>query len=141
MTASVGAWIEGSGCVSTRTSRRPCQVSAFMADVCPHTRPASPTDMPRSLAVVTGASSGIGLELAKQFAANDFDLVIAAEDTELSQAAEGLRGSGIAVEAVQVDLSRDGAVDELYARIKAGGRPVAAAALNAGIGSGGAFAE
>src|SRR3954447_23112292 len=97
--------------------------------------------MSRPLAVVTGASSGIGLELAKQFAANDFDLVIAAEDTELSQAAEGLRGSGIAVEAVQVDLSRDGAVDELYARIKAGGRPVAAAALNAGIGSGGAFAE
>jgi uncharacterized protein len=60
----------------------------------------------RSLAVVTGASSGIGLELAKQFAENDFDLVIAAEDGELAGAAEQLRGMGAEVDAVQVDLAR-----------------------------------
>jgi short-subunit dehydrogenase len=94
----------------------------------------------KPLAVVTGASSGIGLELAKLFAAADFDLIITAEDEELRTAADGLRAGGADVEALQVDLSTDGAVDEFYARIQAAGRPVSALALNAGIGAGGAFA-
>jgi uncharacterized protein len=95
-------------------------------------------DDTRPLAVVTGASSGIGRELAKQFATNGFDVLIAAEDAELDAAAEELRALGTGVEAVRVDLATDGGVDELYGRI--GGRPVAALALNAGIGAGGAFA-
>jgi uncharacterized protein len=41
---------------------------------------------------------------------------------------------------VQVDLATPAGVEELYARIKADGRPVDAIALNAGIGAGGAFA-
>ena len=65
----------------------------------------------RPLAVVTGASSGIGLELAKLFAASDFDLVIAAEDDELHVVAEGIRAAGATVDAVQVDL------DEQYAQL------------------------
>jgi uncharacterized protein len=93
------------------------------------------------LAVVTGASSGIGLELAKQFAAHRYDLVIAAEDAELAVAAEGIARSGVHVDAVQVDLSQPAGVEELYRRIRATGRPVDAAALNAGIGAGGAFAS
>jgi uncharacterized protein len=97
-------------------------------------------DSHRSLAVVTGASSGIGLELAKQFAAHDFDLVIAAEDAELETVAEGIRAAGTQVDAVRVDLATDEGVHELYRRIKAAGRPVDAIALNAGIGAGGAFA-
>jgi short-subunit dehydrogenase len=96
-------------------------------------------DTTKPLAVVTGASSGIGFELAKQFATNDYNLLIAAEDAELQAAAGELRALGAAVEAIQVDLTTDGGVDELYARIKATG-PVAALALNAGIGAGGAFA-
>jgi short-subunit dehydrogenase len=94
----------------------------------------------KPLAVVTGASSGIGLELAKQFAAHGFDLIVAAEDDELRAAADVIRAEGAEVEALQVDLATDGAVDELYGRIQAAGRPVAALALNAGIGAGGAFA-
>jgi uncharacterized protein len=91
----------------------------------------------RQLAVVTGASSGIGLELARLFAADGFDLVIAAEDDELQNAANALRiGGGRTVEAVQVDLATPEGVEELVARVE---RPPQALALNAGIGAGGAF--
>jgi uncharacterized protein len=94
----------------------------------------------RALAVVTGASSGIGLELAKQFAEHGFDLVVAAEDDELAAAAGELEDLGARVEAVQVDLATEEGVEELYGRVDGGGRPVDAVALNAGIGAGGAFA-
>jgi short-subunit dehydrogenase len=95
---------------------------------------------PRPLAVVTGASSGIGRELATQFASNGFDLVIAAEDDALATARTELEALGASVDAVQVDLAASEGVDELYARIRATGRPVDAIALNAGVGAGGAFA-
>src|SRR5215210_6587024 len=75
---------------------------------------AMPTSTSRPLAVVTGASSGIGLELAKQFADNGFDLIVAAEDDELGGAAAELSAHGAQVDAV---------------------------ALNAGIGAGGAFTD
>lgn len=94
----------------------------------------------RDLAVVTGASSGIGFELAKQFAEHDFDLIVAAEDDAIHTAAAELEQLGVSVEPVQVDLSSDRGVDALYERMNAAGRPVKAVALNAGIGGGGAFA-
>jgi short-subunit dehydrogenase len=93
----------------------------------------------RKLALVTGASSGIGLELARQFASNDFDLVVAAEDADLETAARELEATGARVDAVRVDLASDQGVDHLWARIQAAGRPLDAAALNAGIGAGGSF--
>jgi short-subunit dehydrogenase len=93
----------------------------------------------RPLALVTGASSGIGLELARQFAEGGFDLIVAAEDDAINGVAPQLAGSAH-VEAVQVDLATAAGVEELYGRVTAAGRPLAAAALNAGIGAGGAFA-
>ncbi|MEY2536098.1 MAG: uncharacterized protein QOF29_4008 [bacterium] len=95
----------------------------------------------RPLAVVTGASSGIGLELARQFASNGFDVIAAAEDDAIATAAREIAGdSGATVEPVQVDLATGDGVEELHRRIAATGRPVDAIALNAGIGAGGAFA-
>jgi uncharacterized protein len=92
-----------------------------------------------SLAVVTGASSGIGLELARQLADHGFDLVVAAEDTELAIAAESLRGNGAHVEEVRVDLATFDGVEELAARVS--GRVVDALVINAGVGVGGPFVE
>jgi short-subunit dehydrogenase len=94
----------------------------------------------RQLVVVTGASSGIGFELAKVFAAEGFDLLITAEDAELRLALEALKETGVNVQAHRVDLATEAGVIELYHHIQQAGRPVDVLALNAGIGAGGAFA-
>jgi len=96
---------------------------------------------PRPLALVTGASSGIGLELAKQFAEHGFDLIVAAENVELDDAVEELRGFGGAVAPVSVDLTLRADVERLVAAVRGAGRPLDAAALNAGVGVGGAFVD
>jgi uncharacterized protein len=95
----------------------------------------------KPLALVTGASSGIGFELAKQFAENGFDLVVNAEDSGLDNAAQQLQATGAEVLAVKADLGTYDGVEELYAAIESSGRPVSAAALNAGVGVGGAFID
>ena len=95
----------------------------------------------RKLAVVTGASSGIGLELAQEFADQDFDLVLCAEDAGLTAAAERCQERGAQVTVVQSDLRRPEGVEQLYAAVTALGRPVDAAAVNAGVGRGGFFWE
>ena len=107
---------------------------------------ADPTPSPsssstRPLALVTGASSGIGLELARQFASGGFDLVVTAEDAALAAAAASLREVGGEVLAVQADLrSREG-VERVWAAVQERGRPLDAAALNAGIGLGRSFVD
>ncbi|MFB9239317.1 SDR family NAD(P)-dependent oxidoreductase [Plantactinospora siamensis] len=100
------------------------------------------TSTGRPLAVVTGASSGIGYELARQFVEHGYDVVMAAEDAELDEAATGLRRDGTAtVTPVRVDLTTYDGVEQLYREIGGAGRPVAAIALNAGVGQGGDFAR
>lgn len=99
------------------------------------------TTSDRTFAVVTGASTGIGLELAKEFARNGFDLLIAAENSEIHRAADMLRQSGVQVEATQVDLAKPDGVETLYRQIRSTGRTVDAIAINAGVGGGGDFAR
>lgn len=91
----------------------------------------------RPLAVVTGASSGIGRELAGVFAEAGYDLVIAAEDPGIITTATELRGLGALAEPIQTDLATYQGVETLYAAL--GGRPPDAVAINAGIGVSGDF--
>ena len=96
-------------------------------------------DMHRKFAVVTGASTGIGLELARECAKNKFDLLIAANEHELDNAAISLRREGAEVETVQADLATLEGVDKVYEKI--GGRRVDALLANAGRGLGGSFLD
>jgi len=93
----------------------------------------------RSLAVVTGASTGIGRELARLAAEEGHDLVIAADQGPLDEAAAQFRALGASVEAVEADLSTSFGVDKLVLAIA--GRPVDVLAANAGHGLGHAFLE
>src|SRR3954451_5803995 len=94
------------------------------------------TNSTNRLAVITGASSGIGYELARVFAENGFDLLINAEDEAIETARLTL-SNGTNVDAVRADLSRAEGVETLYAAVRDARRPVAALVRNAGIGEGG----
>jgi uncharacterized protein len=98
------------------------------------------TQTTNPFAVVTGASSGIGFELARQFAEHGYDLLVTAEDDAIQEAAAGLRRDGQnQVTAVRADLAHFEGVEAVYAAILETGRPVDAIALNAGRGIGGDF--
>ncbi len=92
------------------------------------------------LAVITGASSGIGFELAKQCASNGYDVLVCAEDVGIRDAAAQISAAGGgAADPIQADLAtRDGCA-ELVRAVKATGRAVDALLLNAGVGVGGEF--
>lgn len=91
--------------------------------------------------IVTGASSGIGLELARVAAQNGSDLLIVSDGHEIEEAARELRGLGVQVDAIQADLATLPGVDSLYQRAKQSGRPVDALFANAGRGLGKSFLE
>jgi short-subunit dehydrogenase len=101
----------------------------------------SPNTPAKPLALVTGASSGIGYELAALFARDGYDLIIAADSDKIAAATESLVETGAQVRSVTADLRTEDGVAEVYAAVAADGRPLAAAALNAGIGRGGAFLD
>ena len=93
----------------------------------------------RPLAIVTGASTGIGLHLAREAANHGYDLLIAADEAAIETAALELRGLGVEVDTVQADLSTTEGVDALLAATR--GRDVEALLANAGRGLGKGFLD
>src|SRR3954462_6396150 len=91
----------------------------------------------RPFAIVTGASTGIGLELAKGCAEDGYDLLIAADEPEINAAADELRRFRGEVQAVEADLATIEGVEQLL--IAVDGRAVDALLANAGRGLGHAF--
>jgi short-subunit dehydrogenase len=95
--------------------------------------------MARALAVVTGASTGIGYELAKRCAEEGFDLIVAADEAEIERAAADFRALGAHVETVEADLATVEGVDRLYDKID--GHEVEVLIANAGHGLGRGFLD
>ncbi|MFD3309263.1 SDR family NAD(P)-dependent oxidoreductase [Streptomyces sp. NPDC058656] len=95
----------------------------------------------RPLALVTGASSGIGYELALLFAINGFDLVATGRSEKTDQAAADLARHGVEVTAVRADLAQADGVETVWQAVEKTGRPLDAAVLNAGRSIGGAFLD
>jgi short-subunit dehydrogenase len=93
------------------------------------------------LALVTGASSGIGLSLAKELAARGYDLVISSAGARLDEASQELAESGVLVVPVQADLATREGIDELWSRVQSMDSPLDVACLNAGVGVGGLFQD
>jgi short-subunit dehydrogenase len=95
----------------------------------------------KQYAIVTGASSGIGYELAKQFAQHGYDLLVVAEDAAIQNAARDFEALGVKAEPVQVNLADEAQLQKFTSQIESAGRPFDAAALNAGVGVSGRFVE
>ena len=95
--------------------------------------------MSKGLAIVTGASTGIGFELAKLAAQDGYDLIVAADESRIDAAAHEFGAFGTRVDALEVDLSTIEGVDTLLAAAE--GRTVDIVLANAAISKGGAFLD
>jgi short-subunit dehydrogenase len=98
---------------------------------------------PSSTALLTGASGGIGFELAKLFAKDHHDLVLVARNgPKLAQVADDLqRQFGITVRIFALDLTEPAAPQSLFAKLQSGGIDIGILVNNAGYGRFGEFAE
>ena len=94
--------------------------------------------MAEKLAVITSASSGIGLEIARLAAHEGYDLIVAS-DTPQVDAGAGLKDAGVEVTSIEADLATEEGVRQLLDRI--GQRPVDVLVANAGHGLGHGFLE
>ena len=95
----------------------------------------------RPLAAITGASTGIGLELARLCAENEFDLVICSDTPEINEAQQELEEDGTNCIAVQCDLATREGQEKFIAAVEGTGRPLEVLCANAGIGLGRAFLD
>ena len=99
--------------------------------------------MARRLALITGASAGIGAAFARIYAAHGYDVALTARRTERLEklAGEVSLGSGVETLTIAADLAQPGAVDDILAQIAAHGREVDAVVNNAGYGLPGTYAS
>jgi short-subunit dehydrogenase len=97
--------------------------------------------MADKFAIVTGASSGIGLSLAKELAGRGYDLAISSAGDRLNTAVQELQAIGASVTAIQQDLASREGVENFWNEVISLGRKVDIACINAGVGVGGLFAE
>ena len=95
--------------------------------------------MAHPFAIITGASTGIGFELATLAAKNGYDILVVADEPLIEAAAEDFRQFGTEVRSIEADLSTLQGVDELLEAAE--GRPVDLLCANAGRGLGHAFLE
>lgn len=97
----------------------------------------------KQLALVTGASSGIGLEMARELARKKIDLILVARSKEklIALQSELINYYGIQVHVITKDLSRVQNAHELYEEIHHNGWMVTILINNAGVGHYGAFTE
>jgi len=93
------------------------------------------------LALVTGASSGIGYWLAEELATRGYDLAICSAGERLDEAASDFKRAGVSVSVIPSDLATREGIDQLWETVRDIGRPIDVACINAGIGVGGLFAE
>ena len=93
----------------------------------------------RCFAVVTGASTGIGRELARLAVEDGCDVIVAADEAEIEEVAESLQGRAVEVTAVRADLATAHGVEALWQAI--GDRPVDYMMANAGRGLEDAFLD
>ena len=97
--------------------------------------------MSTGLAVVTGASSGIGFNLAKELANEGYDLIVCSGGDRLDAAVAEFKSAGHQVTGVHADLATKEGVDKLWEACAAAGKPLDVACINAGVGVGGKFVE
>jgi uncharacterized protein len=93
--------------------------------------------MADKFAIITGASTGIGFELASIAAEEGYDLLVVADEPLIDAAAADFKRHGVEVQSVEADLSTFEGVDRLLAA--AGDRRIDVLCANAGTGTGGAF--
>lgn len=98
-------------------------------------------DMTDKMALITGASSGIGYWLAKDLGRRGYDLVVCSGGERLDAAVADFEALGVEVTDVSADLATREGVEALWKTVLNLGRPVDVACINAGIGVGGLFAE
>ncbi len=97
--------------------------------------------MADKVALVTGASSGIGYSLAQELATRGYDLLVCSAGEGLERAAEDFRAYGVDCAEFQADLATRGGVDKLWEWVKGSGKNFEVACLNAGVGVGGLFKD
>jgi uncharacterized protein len=95
--------------------------------------------MADQLALVTGASSGIGLSLAEELANRGYDVAVCSAGDRLYDAAESLKATGVNVYEIQADLAARAGVEEFWNEVTALNRPIDIACINAGVAVGGLF--